>query len=147
MLIAWSLAQPAIHRPARAACTARNIRITIGFIRCGFVRAVSSSIGAIAMLRPLAKTTVFLVCIMKSVHLYGVSTTKTTKTLGHRSADLVGIVVVRHNYGCSTQRGICVWPRAGMSIFFEFNGGVSFEVLFRLRSAGGFHASYFIGKS
>ena len=74
-LIAWSLAQPAVHRPARAPCTARNTRVTIGVFRCGFVRALSSSIGAITMLRPLAKTTVLLVCIMKSVHLYGMSTT------------------------------------------------------------------------
>ena len=145
-LVARSLAQPAVHRAARALCTARNTCIAIGIQCCGFLRALSSSIGTTAILRSLAKTTVFLACIMKFVHLYGASTTKTTKTLGHRSANLVGMVVARHNHGCSAQRGVCVWPRAGMSISFEFNGEVSFEVLSLLRSAGGFHASYFIGK-
>ena len=79
MLIAWSLAQPAVHRPARALFTARNARIAIGVRPCGSVRALSSSIGTIAVLRSLAKTTVFLVCIVKPVHLYGVLTTRKWK--------------------------------------------------------------------
>ena len=63
---------------------------------------------------------------MKSVHLYGVSTTKTTKTLGHRSANLVGIVVVRHDYGFSAQRGVA---QGRKSMLFEFSSEVSFKVL------------------
>ena len=51
------------------------------------------------------------------------------QTLCHWSTDLVGIAVVRHGYACCAQRGVCVWPRAGRSIFFMLSSEVSFEVL------------------
>ena len=50
--------------------------------------------------------------------------------LGHWSADLVGILIVRHSYACCAQWGVCVRPRVRKLISFVFNGEVSFEVLF-----------------
>ena len=92
------------------------------------------------MLRPFAKTTVFLICIMKSVHLYGVSTTGKCENYVIGVADLIGILIVRHGYACCAKRGVCVWPKAGRSIFLTSSSEVSFEVLFLLRSAGRLHA-------
>ena len=55
---------------------------------------------------------------------------KRVQILGHQSADLVGTVVVRHTYAYCAQWVICVRPRARRSIPLEFNGEMSFDVLF-----------------
>ena len=92
------------------------------------------------MLRSLAKTMVFLVCIMKAVHLYAVSTTGKCKdyVIGMRTSlvyllfDIVMVVVQNEAF--------VYGPRAGRSIFLTSSSEVSSEVLFLLRSAGGSHA-------